>query len=74
MPNLTLSLTNELKKEMDSVPEMNWSEVAREAISKRVKEYLLFKELVSKSKLTAKDAKRLSDKINLAVSKKFLEE
>jgi len=74
MPNLTLAIPEELKKKMESVPEMNWSEIAREAISKQLEEYKLFKELVSKSKLTEKNAKKLADEIDLEVSKRFLEE
>ena len=38
MPNLTLFVTDELKKKMEKYPEVTWSEVAREAIEKYVKE------------------------------------
>lgn len=74
MPTLTLAIPRELKTEMDSIPELNWSEVARQAFLQKVKEYKIFKELISKSKLTKKNAKELADKINLAVSKRFAEE
>ncbi|MEK6951666.1 MAG: hypothetical protein AABX29_01495 [Nanoarchaeota archaeon] len=73
MPTLTLAIPEELKNEMDSIPELNWSEVARQAFLQKVKEYKLFKELISKSKLTKKNAKELANKINLAVSKRFTE-
>ncbi len=73
MPTLTLAIPKELKTEMDAIPELNWSEVARQAFLQKVKEYRLFKELISKSKLTKKNAKELANKINLAVSKRFTE-
>ena len=72
MPNLTLAIPEELKKKMESVPEMNWSEIAREAISKQLEEYKLFKELVSKSKLTEKNAKKLADEIDRKIREAVL--
>jgi len=62
MPTLTLAVPKELKSEMDSLPELNWSEIARRAISKEIKEYKLFKSIVSKSKLTEKDALEIVQK------------
>ena len=64
MPTLTLAVPAELKAEMDSMPELNWSEIARKAISERVTEYKLFKSIVAKSKLTVKDALEIGGKIN----------
>lgn len=64
MPTLTLAVPAELKAEMDSMPELNWSEVARKAIAERVAEYRLFKSIVAKSKLTEKDALEIGGKIN----------
>ena len=34
MAEVVVKIPEELKKGMDSVPEMNWSEIAREAITK----------------------------------------
>ena len=36
--NLTISISDELAKEMDTMPEINWSEVCRQAISKYIDE------------------------------------
>ena len=36
MPTITLSVPQELKKEMDKTKFVNWSEVAREAIKEKV--------------------------------------
>jgi len=71
MPTLTLAVPEDLKNEMDSIPELNWSEIARKAISEKVAEYLLFKSIVSKSKLTEKDALKLGGKVNESLYKKY---
>lgn len=71
MPTLTLAIPKELKSEMESLPELNWSEIARKAISKEIKEYKLFKSIVSKSKLTEKDALELSRKVNAGMHEKL---
>ena len=42
MVNITMSIPEELKKEMEQFPEINWSAIAREAIKQRL---ILFKEL-----------------------------
>ena len=36
MVSLTLSIPEDLKKEMERFPEMNWSVIAREAIRQRI--------------------------------------
>lgn len=71
MPTLTLAIPKELKSEMDSLPELNWSEIARRAISKEVKEYKLFKSIVDKSKLTEKDALELGRKVNKSLHERY---
>ena len=71
MPTLTLAIPKELKSEMESLPELNWSEIARKAISKEIKEYKLFKSIVSNSKLTEKDAIELGKKVNKALHNRY---
>ena len=71
MPTLTLAIPKELKSEMDSLPELNWSEIARRAISNEVKEYKLFKSIVAKSKLTEKDALKLAREVNAGMYRKL---
>ena len=71
MPTLTLAVPKELKSEMDSLPELNWSEIARRAISKEINEYKLFKSIVSKSKLTEKDALELGRKVNKSLHERY---
>lgn len=50
MPNMTLAIPEDLKKEMDMIPEINWSEVARKAIKEKAEEYKLFKNIQLQSK------------------------
>ena len=35
MVNITLAIPDEIKKEMENFPEMNWSEIARKAIKEK---------------------------------------
>jgi len=51
MPTLTLSIPKELKKKMDSMPEVNWPEVLRERLEKRAKALLKFEEMRKRGEL-----------------------
>ncbi len=73
MPTITLSIPDDLKREMDKSKFINWSSVAREAIREKAADLAILKSIASKSKLSEKDAKELADKINLAVSKRFMD-
>ena len=59
MVSITLSVTEDLKHEMDSFPDINWSAVAREAIKKKVLMLEKFREFTKDSILTEEDALRL---------------
>ncbi|HPM85681.1 MAG TPA: hypothetical protein PLI99_01145 [archaeon] len=74
MVNMTLAIPEELKKEMDEVKFVNWSEVARAAFKEKLIQFQLFQKIASKSKLTQKDANELSKKINRAASERFMKE
>ena len=69
MVSITLSVSEDLKQEMDSFPETNWSAVAREAIKKRLIMLEKFKEFTKDSEFTEEDALRLGRE----VSKKAME-
>lgn len=71
MPTLTLAIPEDLKSRMDLFPELNWSEIAREAISKKVAEYAIFKSIVEKSKLTEKDALKIGKEVNEGLYKEY---
>ena len=69
MPTITLSVPEELKRDMDESKEINWSEVARTAIRSKVSQLKILKTISAKSKLTEKDALELGRKINESLHK-----
>ena len=71
MSTLTLAIPNDLKEEMDSLPELNWSEIARSAITKKITEYKLFKSIVLKSNLKEKDVLELGNKVSEGIYKEY---
>jgi len=71
MVSITLSVPEELKAEMDEHPEMNWSEIARQAIRDKIIILKKMDLLLSKSKLTEKDALDMGRKVNKAIAKRF---
>lgn len=71
MPTLTLAIPRDLKNEMNSLPELNWSEIARKAISEKAAEFALFKSIVAKSKLSKEDALKLGGKVNEGIYKRY---
>lgn len=70
MVSITLSVPEDLKHEMDSFPEINWSAVAREAIKKRVMMMEKFKEFTKDSDFTEEDALKLGRDITEKAAKK----
>ena len=72
MVSITLAVPEEMKNEMDKHPEMNWSEIARQAIRERLVILKRMDKLLSKSKMNEKDALELGRKVSKAVAKRFL--
>ena len=70
MVNITLSVPEELKKKMDSFAEINWSEVAREAIRQRIIMLEAIRKFTRDSTLTEEDALRLGREVNKALAKR----
>lgn len=68
MTTLTLAIPDEMKKKMDSFPEMNWSEVARQAFLQKIEDMEFLRKFKEKSKLTESDAMRLGKEVSKAVS------
>lgn len=71
MTNMTLSLPEELLKRMKRFREVRWSEVARQAIEKRVSDFEEMERAVSKSKLTKEDAKEIATLVNTSLAKRL---
>lgn len=73
MPTITLSVPEDLKREMDESKFINWSEVAREAIRERLVELALLKSITAKSKLSEKDAVEIGNKVSKSLHKKYMQ-
>ena len=72
MGNMTLSIPDQVQKEMKNFSEVKWSEVARKAIQERLETLQLAEKLAKKSKLSAKDVEDFSRKITASATKRFL--
>ena len=64
MPNVTVSVDDSLKDRMDDHPEINWSEVARQAIREKIRDLRVMEELVEGSELTEEDVDELAARID----------
>ena len=71
MPNITLSIPEELMKKMKLFREIKWSEIARRAIEQRVNDLAEIEKIASKSKLTPRDAEEIGKKIKRASALRF---
>jgi len=72
MGNITLSIPNNIHKEMKHFSEVKWSEVARKAIVERIDILRLAESLAKKSKLSQRDVEEFSKKIKSNAAKRFL--
>ncbi len=70
MPNITLAIPVELKKKMDQFKEINWSEVARQAIWEKTVMLEKMNRLLSKSTLSTSDVEEHASEIKKSVSRK----
>ena len=70
MPNMTLSIPTDLKAKMDRFKEINWSEVARQAIFQKTLLLDKMNQLMSSSSIAEPDTLYEGRKIRNKVSKK----
>jgi len=71
MPNITLSIPEDLKKEMEKFPEINWSEVARDSIKKKIAQLSFLKGFRMDSDITADEALKLGQEVNQLLVKRY---
>ncbi|GKZ16095.1 hypothetical protein [Haladaptatus sp. T7] len=74
MPTITVNVDDDLKQRMENHPEINWSEVTRQAIEDKIKKLDLMDELTVGSELTNEDVEEISAKINQSARKSLEEE
>ncbi len=70
MTNMTLAIPEKLMAVMKKHKEIKWSEVAREALTEKAEELNLMDQILSKSRLTEKDAIEIGRKINEGIAKR----
>ncbi|GGJ13499.1 hypothetical protein GCM10008995_24210 [Halobellus salinus] len=64
MPSITVNVDDDLKDRMEEHPEINWSEVTRQAIQEKIETLEVMDELTSDSELTESDVADIADRIN----------
>lgn len=71
LPNVTLSVSEDLHEKMKKHPEIRWSEVVRKSISEKIEDLEVMDKLTKRSKLTQADVDEISSKINRDVFKEL---
>ncbi len=74
MVSVTLKITNNFKAMIDKLSWINWSEMAREEVSKKIEEEKALEKvrvIISRSKLTEEDAEELAEKVKLSMHKRL---
>ncbi len=71
MATMTLAVPNELRHKMEHFPEINWSEVARQAFNKKVGDLEFLKKFKSESTFSEEDALKLGRELNAKLAKRL---
>ena len=74
MPTITVNVDDDLKERMEAHPEINWSEVTRQAIREKIDALELMDELTADNELTDEDVEELAAKINESARERIEEE
>ena len=71
MVNMTLALPEELHSKMKRFSEIKWAEVARRAMQEKIADLEEMNKMLVRSKISKKDADRVSENIKRSAAKKF---
>ncbi|MCP8322469.1 MAG: hypothetical protein H3Z52_16250, partial [archaeon] len=71
MVNVTLAVPEELYRIMKRHPEIKWSEVARQAMWEYARKLELLDKIVSKSKLSEKEALEISELVKRGIAERY---
>lgn len=71
VPNLTISVDEELMQQIRSHPGVNWSEAAREGLRRRLQEIHIWDELLKDSELTEDDVAAMADQVDEAMARRL---
>ncbi|MCL5117552.1 MAG: hypothetical protein M1124_01860 [Candidatus Marsarchaeota archaeon] len=69
MPNITLSISEELKKEMEKYSSVKWSSAVRNVIEQKIADFEEAESIAKKSRLNWKTWKLISAKISKNAAK-----
>lgn len=72
MVTMTLAVPNELRHKMEIFPEINWSEVARQAFNQKICDLEFLRQFKSKSKFTEDEALRLGAEVSKKLAKRYI--
>lgn len=70
MVSITLAVPADIKDAMESFPEINWSAVAREAITRKIEMLKKFQEFTRESDITEAEAIQLGKQVSAKTMKK----
>lgn len=73
MPNITLSLPEDIYAIVKQHKEIRWSEVARRAIEDYARKLVLLDALTSGSKLTEEDILKIDERVKEGIYRYYLE-
>jgi predicted CopG family antitoxin len=71
MPNITISVSEELYNAIKKYKQIRWSEVARRAMQEYAKRLAILDNLLKGSELTEKDAVEIGQRIKHRMAKRY---
>ncbi|MFB6361474.1 MAG: hypothetical protein ABEH59_09155 [Halobacteriales archaeon] len=71
MVSVTLSVPEEMKAQMDEHPEINWSEVARQSIERKLDELRVLETFKEESELTEAEAIELGRELKAQMRERY---
>jgi len=74
MAEIRIEIPKEVEEEIRSISKKTLSLIVNKLVKEELENMVRLKKIISKSKMTERGVKELADKIDEAVSKKFLDE
>jgi len=71
MTNFTLSIPDDLKKEMNKFPEINWSEVARASMRQKIADLNFLKGFRVNSDISPEEAEMMGQEMSKLLAKRY---
>ena len=74
MAEIRIEIPKEVEEEIRNISKKTLSLIVNKLVKEELEDMVRLKKIISKSKMTERGVKELADKIDEAVSKKFLDE